>query len=619
MKKCKRRDLSVFKHTILKRHRVIQMFVLGSFLSASLSACQTAPSRDETLNDIDHVLEAGATQTHPRTGNLQDVPPETFAVPDEVNRALLPEMHGSQTSQSRVALPQTVGEQNKKVITQSTTADQQRFDISVSHVPADQFYMSLVEGTHYNIVVHPDLQGSISLNLKNVSIIEVMDAVRDVYGYEYEQTGYGLRVLPNALESRIFQVDYLNVERAGVSSTSVSSGTLQSASGEGDSSSSSSEGNTGTQVTTHQPRSTFWSELQTSISAIIGTENGRSVVISPQSGLVVVRAIPNELRDVEHYLKAAQLISQRQVILEAKIIEVELNDNFRSGINWAALSGDFNFGVTGGGTSLESDSGYSDLRGVEGFNSPGGSVDDPVLNPFSAFGGVFSLALNTNHFAAFLELLKTQGNVQVLSSPRISTMNNQKAVIKVGRDEFFVTDVSSDTSAASAGGTPVISSEIELTPFFSGIALDVTPQVGTNDEVTIHIHPSVSRVSEQQKELQVNGQQQSLPLARSVIRESDSIVRARNGEIVVIGGLMQDTLNDTDAKTPVAGDLPIVGNLFKQQSRRFAKSELVILLRPIVVNGTRDWADAINESRGRVNNLRGTLSDWQKLPDLQQN
>lgn len=580
------------------RLKMMSVHALFFMFMTVLSGCESTAPRVDTIEQMDQILEAGAYQTvQDQSDRKADT---TSLTQEEINKALMPALKMNPPPASAVP---------------ATKKDSQRFDISVSNVPADQFYMSLVEGTNYNIVVHPELQGTISLNLKNVTILEVMDAVRDVYGYEFERTGYGLRVLPNALESRIFQVDYLNVARSGMSSTSVSSGTLQSGTSGSDSGgdsgsgsgSSGSSGSTGTQVTTQQPLTSFWQELDTSIKTIIGGGDGRSVVISPQSGLVVVRAIPNELRDVENYLKAAQLISQRQVILEAKILEVELKDSFRSGVNWAAVLGSFTLGMTGGGSSLDSDGGFSELRGALGSVNPGLDANIGELNPASSFGGVFSLALSSSKFGAFVELLETQGNVQVLSSPRISTMNNQKAVIKVGQDEFFVTEVSSDSVTGTATNT---TSNIELTPFFSGIALDVTPQIGLNDEVTIHIHPSVSRVREQQKELQVNGQQQSLPLARSTIRESDSIVRARNGEIVVIGGLMQDSIDDRDAKTPVAGDVPLLGNLFKHKGRSKTKSELVILLRPVVVDNSRQWSDAINTSRQTVGEMRQDIMDW---------
>ncbi len=552
-----------------------------------ISACESTAPRVDTIDEMDQVLAEGAN-------HVPAEPSGKTMTSEEASQALMPSMKMNPP-------PVDSGQSIKK--------DNQRFDISVSNVPADQFYMSLVEGTNYNIVVHPDLEGSISLNLKNVTITEVMDAVRDVYGYEFERTDYGLRVLPNAMETRIFQVDYLNVERAGSSSTSVSSGTLQSSSygsgssnsnGSSSSSGSSGSGSTGTQVTTRQPLTSFWQELDLSIKSIIGSDDGRSVIISPQSGLVVVRAIPNELRDVEKYLKAAEYISQRQVILEAKILEVELKDEFRSGVNWSALAGSFTAGVAGGGNSLESDAGFSNTRGF--IPSKGQFI------PPSSFGGIFSLAVNGSKFRALVELLETQGSVQVLSSPRISTMNNQKAVIKVGQDEFFVTDVSSESATGGAGTNQT--ADIELTPFFSGIALDVTPQISEDNQVTLHIHPSVSRVREQQKILQVNGQDQSLPLARSTIRESDSIIRAQSGQIVVIGGLMQDTIDDRDAKTPGAGDVPLFGNLFKHKSRSKTKSELIILLRPIVVDSPRRWTEAINDSRHNVGEIRQGVMDW---------
>ena len=572
----------------MKIYKLKRIFLIMAMAITSgiMSGCENTAPRVETIDDMDQILAKGANHV-PAEVQKKSNNSEKTMTPEEVSKALMPAMKMDNPPVTTIA---------------GINKDKQRFDLSVSNVPADQFYMSLVEGTDYNIVVHPDLEGMISLNLKRVTIMEVMNAVRDVYGYEFERTGYGIRVLPNALESRIFQVDYLNVERTGVSSTSVSSGTLQSSSSNSEGGGSSGSGNTGTQVTTQQPLTSFWQELDLSIKSIIGSDDGRSVIINPQSGLVVVRAIPNELRDVEKFLKAAEYISQRQVILEAKILEIELKDEFRSGVNWSVLAGSFTAGVAGGGASLESDSGFSNTRGF--VPSKGEFI------PASSFGGIFSLAVNGSKFSALVELLESQGSVQVLSSPRISTMNNQKAVIKVGQDEFFVTDVSSESATGGAGTNQT--ADIELTPFFSGIALDVTPQISQDNEVTLHIHPSVSRVREQQKLLRINGQDQSLPLARSTIRESDSIIRAQSGQIVVIGGLMQDTIDDRDVKTPGAGDVPFFGNLFKHKARSKTKSELIILLRPVVVDSPRRWADAINDSRHNVGELRDDVLDWRK-------
>ena len=315
---------------------------------------------------------------------------------------------------------------------------------------------------------------------------------------------------------------------------------------------------------------------------------------------------PNELREVESFLTATQLVVQRQVILEAKIIEVTLNDGYQAGINWAGLltmddGRTITVGNTGGGTVLVNEGGISDIAGNTGVLDPA-NLNQIQGTAASAFGGVFTAALNLGDFTSFIELLKTQGNVRVLSSPRVATINNQKAVIKVGTDEFFVTNIT-NTQISTAGGTSVTPS-VELTPFFSGIALDVTPQISQDGMVTLHVHPSVSDVVDQQKTITIGTLTQQLPLALSSIRESDSIVRARSGQVIVIGGLMQDSSTNRDAATPGVSDIPILGNLFKQKRNASVKSELVILLKPIVVNDTDQWTDAINEYSRNLENLR---------------
>jgi MSHA biogenesis protein MshL len=186
-------------------------------------------------------------------------------------------------------------------------------------------------------------------------------------------------------------------------------------------------------------------------------------------------------------------------------------------------------------------------------------------------------------------------------------MNNQKAIIKVGTDEFFVTDVSTTTiTGTSTTSTP----NIELTPFFSGIALDVTPQISNAGDVMLHIHPSVSDVTDQQKNITIAGVAQTLPLARSSVRESDSVVQAKNGQLVVIGGLMQNQESDTDAKTPALGDLPLVGALFRHKRISGKKSELVILLRPQVVETAHQWSEAFKDTSQQVETLQNQLQQW---------
>jgi len=199
-----------------------------------------------------------------------------------------------------------------------------------------------------------------------------------------------------------------------------------------------------------------------------------------------------------------------------------------------------------------------------------------------------------------VEMLASQGNVQVLSSPHISTVNNQKAVIKVGQDEFFVTGVSTTNTIIGTNTLP--SQDVTLTPFFSGITLDVTPEISKDETVVLHIHPSVSKVTEQTKVIGLGTSAEgdpnnlTLPLAFSTIRESDSIVRAKNGQVVVIGGLMQNAMQETIVATPWISKIPFFGALFRRTDQKSIKSELVILLRPIIATN-KTQIDSMKEEK----------------------
>lgn len=493
-----------------------------------------------------------------------------------------------------------------------SSAAEAKFDLSVNNTPAQQVFMAIVSGTRYSMLLHPDIEGSISLNLKDVTVFDALESIREMYGYEYKIDGTRIYIQPLGLQTRIFHVNYLTGQREGRSSLRVTSGSVSDApnsstgvNGVSTNSTGKREAGLDSSKVSMTSSADFWEELSLSLVAIVGKEKGRSVVISPMSGVIVVRAMASEMKNVAAYLKASQISIERQVILEAKIVEVQLSDSFQSGVNWAGFSrGKVVAGQVSPnslmGSAVRIDSPAPSVTDVStvGFNQATTLARDSATNAAVAGlpGSMFGMAFSVGNFGALLNFLETQGDVHVLSSPRIATLNNQKAVLKVGTDEFFVTNVTNTTTTGTATtSTP----SVTLQPFFSGIALDVTPRIDENDEIILHVHPSVSLVSTVNKMVDVgSGATMNLPLASSSVSETDSIVRARNGQIVAIGGLMRQATYEDQSGIP---GLP--KSIFGQTNKTLQKRELVILIKPTVVNSEKDWSDDITRSRDRIKSM----------------
>jgi len=451
---------------------------------------------------------------------------------------------------------------------ESSYSAEVRFDVSAKNTPIKAFLISLVKDTPYNLIAHESLAGEVTLNLNKVTVLETLDAVRDIYGYDYIVSSYGIQVLPRVMQTRIFPINYLNVTRQGSSGMWVSSGQITSTdssetSDDSTTDSSHTEAKNSAQVNT-QSSADFWQQLNSTLTLMLADSDNSKVVVDPHAGIVIVRALPGDLRTVETFLERAELSVQKQVLIEAKILEVSLNDGFQSGIQWNTF---------GQGRSGSIDDTTRDVVGT---------LTSEVLENLDEIGGVFSLNFDSGDFTGVIELLETQGNVKVLSSPRIATVNNQKAVIKVGTDEYFVTELKSSTTSNSGGTTST--PEVVFTPFFSGIALDVTPQIGENKDVILHVHPTITEVTEKTKNVELSTGNLTVPLAFSSIRETDSIIKARSGQVVVIGGLMQNQKSTTESGIPLLRDIPVIGWLFGQNRETVVQSELVILIQPKVVD-----------------------------------
>ena len=513
--------------------------------------------------------------------------------PTEINQALdqaidKPKAAPKPLGNIPQAVQQDLMQQNLQQAKQGLL-NEKRLEISASSIPAKSFFAALVEESPYSVAVHPDVAGDITVNLKDVTINEALDIVQSLYGYDIRRAGSVVQVFPAGMRTETIPLNYLFIKRFGSSNTNINSGGVsendqqngnnnngsnrngsQNRGGNGGNNQNNQLGQSGINIYTEN-ESDFWKELTATLTALVGTEGGRTVVVSPQSGLVTVRALPNEIASVKRFINDTQDHLHRQVIIEAKILEVTLNDDYQQGVRWDQVlktvgTTDFTFGTTG-------------------------QIASNTIA--STIGGTSNITFSNANFSGVINLLQTQGNVQVLSSPRITATNNQKAIIKVGSDEYFVTEVSSTTTTGTSTTT---TPEIQLTPFFSGIALDVTPQIDANGEIILHVHPSVTVTDEQIKQIRLNDEDFVLPLAQSSVRESDTIVRAKSGEIVVIGGLIETRKADNQSKTPLLGDIPLVGELFQSKGEATTKSELVIMLKP-VVTGQGAMAEQLKDAR----------------------
>ncbi|EGQ8527053.1 TPA: pilus (MSHA type) biogenesis protein MshL [Vibrio parahaemolyticus] len=485
----------------------------------------------------------------------------------------------------------------------SDNGTSKRFRIQANAVEARSFFASLVKGTEYSVAIHPAVQGNITVNLSDVTLDEVLSVVQNMYGYDVMKSGKVIRVYPAGMRTVTIPVDYLQFKRSGRSLTSIVTGSVTSAgtsnSGGGSDSSDSSDSNNsnngndssttstgGTRIETIT-ESDFWPMLQQAVANLIGSGKGQSVVVTPQAGVITVRAFPDDIREVREFLGVSQERMQRQVILEAKILEVTLSDGYQQGINWSNLSAS----IGNSGSII--------------VNRPASAL--PPLDAIGTLlGGQTNVTISDGNFEAVLNFMSTQGDLNVLSSPRITAANNQKSVIKVGTDQYFVTELSSNAgNGENSNAVP----EVELTPFFSGISLDVTPQIDNKGNVFLHVHPAVIEVTEEVKQLNLGGDFQNiqLPLAKSSIRESDSVIRAKDGDVVVIGGLMKQQNVEQVSKVPFLGDVPALGHLFRNTSNVTQKTELVILLKPTVV-GVNSWQKELERSRD-------LLQEW--FPDAQ--
>ena len=427
---------------------------------------------------------------------------------------------------------------------------EETYNISVQDLPAKKFFRTLAQKTQVNMVIDEEISGNVSLDLKKVTLTEILNILSDVYDYYFEKTGKTIHVTTMQLKTKIFTLEGLALKRSGISSLKVDNSTQGS-----------TRSGSSSEVQTKFDIDNLWEEIKLTLESIIQVDHrgeaegpkrnyleNPSVSVNQSTGTVVVRAYPKEMLRVQQFLGRLRSMYAKQVVIETKLLEVQLKRSHEAGLDLQLphlqFTGDMN-GIKYFKESVE----YSDASGV----------DQP--------------------FTAFLNYLSLQGQVTVLSSPRITTMNRQKAVIKIGRDNYYL--VGTDTKASTRNDA--IATSLSLQPFFSGIALDVTPEIQDDNRINLHIHPLISEVVGKDYSFQLGGDTSEsylLNLPESTVRESDSVIQAYSGQFIAIGGLMKRKTETTKKSLP-----KLLGNKVDHHLRDISDTtELVIVLWPKIVD-----------------------------------
>ncbi|HMK77973.1 MAG TPA: secretin and TonB N-terminal domain-containing protein [Thermodesulfobacteriota bacterium] len=476
-----------------------------------------------------------------------------------------------------------------------------------------------------NIVLDPQLSGKVTVDLKRVTLKEALDTVLSPLGWTYRTDGKFIKVLRPQVETRFFTLNYMATKRSGKREVYATTSTTQ---GQQTSTSTTISGISGIsgipdQQTTYNPVAgartgytgvvsvddvDLWKEIQKGLEALIfGSveqkgkeeassekekvtwtrvdEKGRRLVINKSTGVIMVADYPVNLNKVASYLEAVEGSSQRQVSIQAKIMEVTLSDSHQEGINWQVLQGLPNSTNLAWGLSDKtktqgfpgSTTGYASGTSSTTGGTSASSISIPGTLRIAPYGGVFALGAAGSSIALsdFMQAIAQQGDVKVLSSPTISTLNNQKAIIRVGNQSvFFITGAVATQTTVTQFIQPMT---IDI-----GIILDVTPQISEDGTIIMNIHPSITA---QTGSVTAPDGKSTFPLLS--VRETDTTVRVRDGETIIIGGLMQDQTQENYTGFPGLQSIPLLGGLFRYKTDTKTKSELVIMITPTLQVGKK--------------------------------
>lgn len=460
----------------------------------------------------------------------------------------------------------------------------EKYTVVVNEVPVKELLFALARDAKINVDIDPNVEGAVTINAVEQTLEQLLDRVSRQIDLRYEFRNGNLLVSPDEPFFRTYTVGYLNLSRETQGTVTVSTQIASTSSG--DTGGGGGGGNTSTTSISSASNQNFWENLTATVSAIIsdGESSGStrdSVVVNPDSGIVTVRATARQHAQIQSFIDQVLESVRRQVLIQATVVEVSLSDQFQAGIDWSVLDlSDSGFSLGAnllGGAGIVLDATNSVSVNTAGLSGPPVTSSANVAqysNPNS--GGV--------RIDAAINLLAEFGDTQVLSSPQIMVLNNHTAVLKVVENfVYFEVEQEIQSGNALTGTGPLLATTTTAQTIPVGLVMTVTPQISRDDSVTLNVRPTISSVI--RTELDPNPSLQlvenRIPVVR--VREMESILKVNSRQIAVLGGLMQDTVRSRDKKTPLAGDIPFIGNLFKSTDQESLKTELVIFLRPVVI------------------------------------
>ena len=513
--------------------------------------------------------------------------------------------HLQNSAVTRDNIPETV----KQSITLSPPKPANKvetYSVTVYKVPVQSLLFALARDAKINVDIHPGIEGEITLNALNQSLPQLLSRISKQVDMRFELNGSNLVVMPDVPFLRNYKIDYVNVSRD--TSSTVSIATQISTTGGSGSGGDGGNNNSTTQVS-NLSNNRFWATLIENIkdtlretdkqlpdggqaSSAITTNatltkanadtnqaprppsyrEAASVIANPETGLIAVRATARQHEKIQEFLDLVMSSAKRQVLIEATVVEVQLNDQYQQGINWSSLRTSANEGPNisfgqSNGAVLPSGINPNASQGIFNFN---------FLKPLTALGNI----------STTIQLLESFGKVKVLSSPKISVLNNQTALLKVVDNRVYFT-ITATTQQGTAGSAALTTYTSSLNTVPVGFVMSVTPQISESEEVTINVRPSISRIIGYVQDPNPALAQAATPVVSSVpviqTREMESILKVSSGQIAVMGGLMQDSSNNLKDELPGAGKIPLIGNALSYRNETMTKSELVIFMRPLVV------------------------------------